>query len=57
MSTGSGASTSTRIRRIAAAPESALALDWEQATDLETTLEDLDRQPYPGATFAPCPRP
>jgi hypothetical protein len=55
VSTGSGASTSTRIRRIAEAPESALALNWEKATDLDTTLEDLDRQPYPGATFAPPP--
>ena len=55
VSTGSGASSSTRIRRIAEAPESALALNWEHARDLEETLEDLDRQAYPGATFAPVP--
>ncbi|MBN1321189.1 MAG: ATP-binding protein [Thermoleophilia bacterium] len=55
VSTGTGASTSTRIRRIAEAPETALALNWENATELETTLEDLDREPYPGATFAPLP--
>jgi hypothetical protein len=55
VSTGSGASSSSRIRRIAEAPETALALDWEKATELETALEDLDRQPYPGATFAPLP--
>ena len=39
VSTGSGVSTSTRIRRIVEAPESALALDWEKATTLEATLE------------------
>jgi hypothetical protein len=53
VSTGSGISTSNRIRRIVTAPESALALDWEQATTLEPTLEELDRQPYTGATLAP----
>lgn len=52
---GTGAAVTTRIRRIAEAPETALALDWEKATALETVLEDLDRQPYPGATFAPLP--
>jgi hypothetical protein len=55
VSTGSGASTSTKIRRLASAPESALALDWDAATALESPLEDLDRQPYPGAAFAPLP--
>jgi hypothetical protein len=55
VASGSGAATTTRIRRIAEAPETALALDWEKAADLETVLEDLDRQPYPGATFAPLP--
>jgi hypothetical protein len=55
VSTGSGASMTKRIRRIAEAPESSLALDWEKATDLEDTLEDLDRQPYPGASFSALP--
>jgi hypothetical protein len=55
VSAGSGASSSARIRRIAEAPDTALALDWEKAIDLEATLEDLDRQPYPDATFAPLP--
>jgi hypothetical protein len=55
VSTGSGASSSVRIRRILPAPETALALDWEKASNLEPTLEDLDRQPYPGASFAPLP--
>jgi len=55
VSTGSGASTLTRIRRVAPAPESALAIDWEKATPLEPTLEDLDRQPASGATLAPLP--
>jgi Sec-independent protein translocase protein TatA len=53
VSTGSGASTLTRIRRVAPAPESALAIDWDRATALEPTLEDLDRQPASGATLAP----
>lgn len=55
VSSSSGASISTRIRRIASAPESALALDWDAATPLDLPLEDLDRQPYPGAAFAPLP--
>jgi hypothetical protein len=52
---GSGVSTSTRIRRVATAPESSLALDWEKATPMETTLEDMDRQPASGGTLAPLP--
>jgi hypothetical protein len=55
VSSGTGASTSTRIRRIAQAPETALALNWDKALELQDTLEDLDRQAYPGATFAPLP--
>ncbi len=55
VSTATGASTSNRIRRIARAPESTLALDWQKAIDLEDTLEDLDRQPYPGANYAALP--
>jgi len=55
VSSGSGASSSTKIRRIASAPESALALDWGAAADIESPLEDLDRQPYPGAAFATLP--
>ena len=53
ISAGSGASTLTRMRRIAPAPESALTIDWERATALEPTLEDLDRQPASGATLTP----
>lgn len=55
VASGSGVSTYTRIRRVAAAPESALALDWEKATPMETTLEDMDRQPASGGTLAPLP--
>lgn len=55
VASGSGVSTSTRIRRVATAPESALALDWEKATTMETTLEDMDRQPASGGTLAPLP--
>jgi len=55
VASGTGISTSTRVRRIAGTPETALALNWDKATELESTLEDLDRQAYPGATFAPLP--
>ncbi|MBN1628740.1 MAG: ATP-binding protein [Thermoleophilia bacterium] len=55
VSTGTGASSSRRVRRVAEAPESALALNWENAREFEPTLEDLDRQPYPNASFAPLP--
>jgi len=40
---------------VAQAPEGALAIDWEKAANLETTLEDLDRKPASGAAFAPLP--
>ncbi len=52
---GSGVSTSTRIRRVATAPESSLALDWERATPMDTTLEEMDRQPAAGSALAPVP--
>ncbi len=55
VSTGSGASTSTKLQRIAPAPESALALDWEAAAALDMPLDDLDRIPYPEAAFAELP--
>ncbi|MFH0916639.1 MAG: ATP-binding protein [bacterium] len=55
VSAKSGVSTSTKISRLAPAPESALALDWETATPVDSPLEDLDRQPYPGAAFASLP--
>jgi hypothetical protein len=51
----SGVSSSSRVRRVAQAPEGALAIDWDRATALETTLEDLDRKPVSGATFSPVP--
>jgi hypothetical protein len=55
VNTKTGASNLNRIRRIAKAPESALAIDWEKAETLEPTLEELDRQPASGATLAPLP--
>jgi hypothetical protein len=51
----SGAGTAVKVRRIAAAPESALALDWEGALTMELPLEDLERQGVVGAAFAPVP--
>lgn len=53
VSPDTGAATSTKVQRVAQAPESALALDWDGALTLETPLEDLDRQTHPGAGFAP----
>lgn len=50
-----GAATSSKVRRIAQAPESALAVNWDAGTVVESPLEDMDRQPYPGATFTPLP--
>ncbi len=55
VNTANGISTLTRIRRIAPAPETALAIDWEKSTALEPTLEELDRQPGSGANLAPLP--
>lgn len=55
VNTSSGVANSTRLRRIAPAPETSLALDWEKATTLETTLEDMDRQPASGAALLPLP--
>jgi hypothetical protein len=55
VSADTGAATSSKVRRIAQAPESALALNWDGATVVESPLEDLDRQPFPGAAFAPLP--
>jgi hypothetical protein len=55
VSKGSGASTSTKIQRVVVAPETTLALDWDSATALDSPVEDLDRQPYPGATFTALP--
>ena len=55
ISAGTGAATPTKIRRVAQAPESALALDWDSATTLEPLLEDLDRQAYADAVLAALP--
>ena len=55
VSTKSGVSDSSRVRRIADSPEGSLALNWDQATDLDATLEDLDRKPVSDAVFAPVP--
>jgi hypothetical protein len=50
-----GASLSTKIRRIAPAPESALAVDWDAATPLDALLEELERAPRSGAVHASLP--
>ncbi len=44
-----------KIRRIAPAPEGALAFDWDEALALEHPIEELDREPYPEVPFAPPP--
>lgn len=51
----SGVSASNRVRRLAHAPDSTLALDWEKSTPLEPTLEDMDRQAESDAVLAPLP--
>jgi hypothetical protein len=55
VSTRSGVSTSSRVRRFASNAESTLAIDWGKATVLEATLEELDREPYRGSTFTEVP--
>ncbi len=55
VNTKTGASTSTKVMRMAPAPEGALALDWDGALSLESAVEELERQPYPGVAFAPLP--
>jgi hypothetical protein len=50
-----GASVALKVRRVAQAPESALAVDWENATPLAPLLEDLDREAYAGGAFAQLP--
>lgn len=55
VASGTGAGAAVKVQRIAAAPESALALDWDSATTLEAPLEDLERQGYAGAAYEPLP--
>ncbi len=55
LSEKSGVSASARVRRVAQAPEGALAIDWDRAATLDATLEDLDREAASGATFSPVP--
>jgi hypothetical protein len=55
LSEKTGVSTSSRVRRVAQAPDGALAIDWDRATALDTTLEDLDRKPLSGAAFSEVP--
>ena len=55
VNTKTGAGTSTKVMRMAPAPEGALALDWDGALVLDSAVEDLERQPYPGVAFAPLP--
>ncbi len=55
VSAKTGAGTSTKVLRVAPLPEGTLALDWEGALPLDMAVEDIERQPYPGVTFAPVP--
>jgi Helicase HerA, central domain len=55
VSSETGVSAATKIRRMAPMSESTLAADWETALAVEPLLEDMDREPYPGATSAPLP--
>jgi hypothetical protein len=53
VSPDTGVATSTKVQRVAQAPESTLALDWDDAIPLDTPLEHLDREPHPEAEFVP----
>jgi hypothetical protein len=55
VASGTGAGFAVKVRRIASAPESSLALDWDTATTLESPLEDLERQGHAGAAYEPLP--
>ena len=55
VNTKTGPSTSTKVMRMAPAPEGALALDWDGALTLDSAVKDLERRPYPGVAFAPLP--
>jgi len=57
VSKDSGAATSTKTFRIAPAPDGALAINWDSSLSPDLPLEDLDRDPYPGAAFADLPAP
>lgn len=50
-----GAATAAKVLRIAAAPDSALAVDWETALPLELVPEELEREGLPGAVYEPLP--
>ncbi|MCL5736311.1 MAG: ATP-binding protein [Actinobacteria bacterium] len=50
-----GAASTIKVRRMAQAPESSLAVNWDAATDVESPPEDLERSPVQNATLAPLP--
>jgi len=53
--TESAVSTVMKVGRLAAAPESALAANWDAATPLGLTVQDLARAPESEATFTDLP--
>ena len=53
--TATAATTSLKVARLTPAPEGALAVNWDDATPVELTAQDLDRTPQPQAAFADLP--
>lgn len=50
-----GVNTTRRVVHRAAICDGALAVDWEQGEELKLDPNDLEKEPLPGASFAPCP--
>jgi hypothetical protein len=55
VNTESAVSTVMKVGRLAPAPESALAANWDAATPLELTVQDLARAPESETTFTDLP--
>jgi hypothetical protein len=50
-----GVNTTRRVMHRTAICDGALPVDWEQAVELKLDPNDLESEPLPGASFAPCP--
>ncbi|HET7552297.1 MAG TPA: DUF87 domain-containing protein [Gemmatimonadaceae bacterium] len=50
-----GVNSTRRVLHRTAICDGALPVDWEEAEELKLDPNDLEREPLPGASFAPCP--
>ncbi|HET7620557.1 MAG TPA: DUF87 domain-containing protein [Gemmatimonadaceae bacterium] len=50
-----GVNATRRVMHRTAIGDGALPVNWEGARELKLDPNDLDREPLPGASFAPCP--